>query len=170
MDQFRHTFPSSTIPPKMHMLEDHTMDWVRTRSVSFGLLGEQGPYTHALTVFREHAHQFQGEWKGWGTSWRNTSSASARRMLQQGHHLPKERSLCNKKSSKQKRSPLSTLPPIAIFVYYHPTVPIRHKPASPHPLLLTVLNYWLQAMFNFHAIFQRLVLFVKIHTKQVIVL
>ena len=26
----------------MHMLEDHAMDWVRARSVGFGLLGEQG--------------------------------------------------------------------------------------------------------------------------------
>jgi hypothetical protein len=42
MDLFRQTFPSATIPPKMHMLEDHTMEWVRARSVGFGLLGEQG--------------------------------------------------------------------------------------------------------------------------------
>ena len=42
MDLFRRTFPSATIPPKMHMLEDHTMEWVRARSVGFGLLGEQG--------------------------------------------------------------------------------------------------------------------------------
>ena len=26
----------------MYMLEDHTMDWVKARSVGFGLLGEQG--------------------------------------------------------------------------------------------------------------------------------
>ena len=42
MDLFRRTFPSASISPKMHMLEDHTMDWVRARNVGFGLLGEQG--------------------------------------------------------------------------------------------------------------------------------
>ena len=42
MDVFRRSFPSATIPPKMHMLEDHTMEWVRARNVGFGLLGEQG--------------------------------------------------------------------------------------------------------------------------------
>lgn len=42
MELFRSKFPSATIPPKMHMLEDHTMDWVRARNVGFGLLGEQG--------------------------------------------------------------------------------------------------------------------------------
>ena len=30
-DQFRRTFPSATIPPKMHMLEDHTINWVRAQ-------------------------------------------------------------------------------------------------------------------------------------------
>ena len=42
MDLFRRTFPSATIPPKMHMLEDQTLEWIRSRSVGFGLFGEQG--------------------------------------------------------------------------------------------------------------------------------
>ena len=42
---FRRSFPSATIPPKMHMLEDHTMKCVRARNVGFGLLGEQGAET-----------------------------------------------------------------------------------------------------------------------------
>ena len=42
MDLFGRTFPSATIPPKMHKLKDHTMEWIRSRSVGFGLLGEQG--------------------------------------------------------------------------------------------------------------------------------
>lgn len=51
MDVFQHTFPSATIPPKMHMLEDHTMEWVRVCNVGFGLLGNKvpSPYTHDLT-------------------------------------------------------------------------------------------------------------------------
>ena len=42
MKSFRSSFPSATIPPKMHMLEDHTVEWVRAHHIGFGLLGEQG--------------------------------------------------------------------------------------------------------------------------------
>ena len=42
MAVFRETFPSATVSPKMHMLEDHALEWVNARNVGFGLLGEQG--------------------------------------------------------------------------------------------------------------------------------
>ena len=42
MKDFRSSFPDSTIPVKMHMLEEHTVPWVRRTHVGFGLLGEQG--------------------------------------------------------------------------------------------------------------------------------
>ncbi|KAL5517066.1 hypothetical protein EMCRGX_G002534 [Ephydatia muelleri] len=40
MEDFRSSFPDSSIPVKMHMLEDHTVPWARKTHV--GLLGEQG--------------------------------------------------------------------------------------------------------------------------------
>ena len=39
---YRSTFPTAFVPPKMHMLEDHAVEWVKQRNVGFGLLGEQG--------------------------------------------------------------------------------------------------------------------------------
>ena len=42
MEDFRSSFPDSSIPVKMHMLEEHTVPWARKTHVGFGLLGEQG--------------------------------------------------------------------------------------------------------------------------------
>ena len=40
---FRATFPGENIPIKMHMLEDHAVDWIRSNQhIGFGLMGEQG--------------------------------------------------------------------------------------------------------------------------------
>ena len=39
---FWDTYPEATVPIKMHLLEDHTLQWVNTNHVGFGLLGEQG--------------------------------------------------------------------------------------------------------------------------------
>ena len=35
------TFPGENIPIKMHMLEDHAVDWIRS-NIGFGFMGEQG--------------------------------------------------------------------------------------------------------------------------------
>ncbi|KAL5468733.1 hypothetical protein EMCRGX_G029843 [Ephydatia muelleri] len=42
MELFRTNFPKGTIPIKMHMVEDHAVQWARSTHVGFGLLGEQG--------------------------------------------------------------------------------------------------------------------------------
>ncbi|KAL5517678.1 hypothetical protein EMCRGX_G003271 [Ephydatia muelleri] len=42
MDYFRTNFPNENISPKMHLLEDHTVEWVRRYNFGFGMLGEQG--------------------------------------------------------------------------------------------------------------------------------
>ena len=36
------TFPLATVLPKMHILEDHIVPWIRRRQVGFGFMGEQG--------------------------------------------------------------------------------------------------------------------------------
>ena len=42
MDYFRTNFPNENISPKMHLLEDHTVEWVIRYNFGFGMLGEQG--------------------------------------------------------------------------------------------------------------------------------
>ena len=42
MDYFRTNFLNENISPKMHLLEDHTVEWVRRYNFGFGMLGEQG--------------------------------------------------------------------------------------------------------------------------------
>ena len=39
---YRATFPSATVLPKMHMLEDHMIPWLKQWKVACGLMGEQG--------------------------------------------------------------------------------------------------------------------------------
>ncbi len=49
MAYYRKEFPHATVLPKMHMLEEHVLPWLRKWHVGFGLLGEQG-------VESVHAH------------------------------------------------------------------------------------------------------------------
>ena len=39
---YRNTYPEAKVPIKMHLLEDHAVQWANTYHVGFGLLGEQG--------------------------------------------------------------------------------------------------------------------------------
>ena len=42
METYRKEFPTATILPKMHILEDHVIPWLRKWHVGAGLMGEQG--------------------------------------------------------------------------------------------------------------------------------
>ena len=42
MSFYREKFPEATVLPKMHMLEEHVVPWLREWHVRFGLMGEQG--------------------------------------------------------------------------------------------------------------------------------
>ena len=42
MAYYRHNFPSASITPKLHLLEDHTVDQLQQFGVGFGMLNEQG--------------------------------------------------------------------------------------------------------------------------------
>lgn len=42
MNYYRETFPKQTVLPKMHMLEEHVVPWLRRWHIGFGLMGEQG--------------------------------------------------------------------------------------------------------------------------------
>ena len=41
LHEFRASFPDASITPKMHLLEDHTLEWVRNLHLGFGFLGER---------------------------------------------------------------------------------------------------------------------------------
>ena len=38
----RSTFPKASVLPKMHLLEDHMVDWLRKYHLAAGFMGEQG--------------------------------------------------------------------------------------------------------------------------------
>ena len=42
MHYYRSTFPHATVLPKMHILEEHVITWLKRWHVGFGLMGEQG--------------------------------------------------------------------------------------------------------------------------------
>ena len=42
MDFYRDSFPNATVLPKMHMLEDHMVPFLKKWRVGLGFLGEQG--------------------------------------------------------------------------------------------------------------------------------
>lgn len=42
MSFYRTTFPHASVTPKMHLLEDHMVVWLRKWKVGFGTMGEQG--------------------------------------------------------------------------------------------------------------------------------
>ena len=42
MKFYRTTFPTASITPKLHLLEDHMIDFLKCWRVGLGLLGEQG--------------------------------------------------------------------------------------------------------------------------------
>ena len=56
---FRISFPSSTIIPKMHILEDHTVTWLKRWHLGAGFMGEQGAESvHA------HVHKLEANYSG----------------------------------------------------------------------------------------------------------
>ena len=65
---FGHNFPKGTIPIKMHMVEDHAVQWARSTHVGFGILGEQGAESihakfnnlaRAYSAIKGKVHQFK---------------------------------------------------------------------------------------------------------------
>ena len=42
MEYYRTEWPNGTIPPKLHMLEDHATDFVEKWKTGFGMYGVQG--------------------------------------------------------------------------------------------------------------------------------
>ena len=56
---YRESFPRATVLPKMHMLEEHVVPWLRRWKVGFGIMGEQGAESiHAY--FNNLARTYKG--------------------------------------------------------------------------------------------------------------
>ena len=54
---YRANFPWATVLPKMHILEDHTIPWLRRHHVGAGLMGGQGAesiHAHLMRLKRIH--------------------------------------------------------------------------------------------------------------------
>ena len=55
---YRKNFSHATVLPKMHLLEDHVIPWVRRWRLGSGLMGEQGAESiHAHVMRLERVHQ-----------------------------------------------------------------------------------------------------------------
>ncbi len=58
MEYYRERFPSATVLPKMHILEEHVVPWIRRWRLASGLMGEQGAESiHAHIMKLERVHQ-----------------------------------------------------------------------------------------------------------------
>lgn len=58
MSFYRATFPHASVIPKMHMMEEHMVPWLRKHHLGFGTMGEQGAESiHASFngIERDHA-------------------------------------------------------------------------------------------------------------------
>lgn len=76
MAYYREKFPLASVLPKMHMLEEHVIPWLKRWHVGFGLLGEQG-------VESIHAH-----FNSYGRTFRSIPEEVARlRQLMKAHLL-----------------------------------------------------------------------------------
>lgn len=58
MAYYRATFLTATVLPKMHVLEDHTIPWLKRWHLGAGLMGEQGAESiHAHIMRLERIYQ-----------------------------------------------------------------------------------------------------------------
>ena len=62
MEYYRTEWPNGSIPPKLHMLEDHATDFVEKWKTGFGMYGEQGGESIHNYIFPDAAC-FKMSWK-----------------------------------------------------------------------------------------------------------
>ena len=57
MAYYQSQVPTATVTPKLHMLEEHVVPWIKKWGVGFGLLGEQGAESiHAYFNLLRHQY------------------------------------------------------------------------------------------------------------------
>ena len=57
LGHYRATFPEATVLPKMHILEDHVVPWMRRWHLGSGLMGEQG-----VESIHAHMHRLERQY------------------------------------------------------------------------------------------------------------
>ena len=57
LQHYRTTFPITWVTPKLHMMEDHVVDFVGEWGICIGMLGEQGAES-IHTVFNQLARTY----------------------------------------------------------------------------------------------------------------
>ena len=69
---YRAQFPWATVIPKLHVMEDHVIPWLRRFHVGAGLMGEQGAESiHARVMKLETFGVSRMIWIGSNTLWRS---------------------------------------------------------------------------------------------------
>ena len=59
LSHYRSSFPHATVLPKMHILEDHVIPWLKKWRVGAGLMGEQGAES-----LHSHLHKLERDYAG----------------------------------------------------------------------------------------------------------
>lgn len=57
MKFYRTTFPDATVLPKMHIMEDHAIEWLERWHLGAGIMGEQGAeslHAHLMRMDRNY--------------------------------------------------------------------------------------------------------------------
>ena len=63
LTHYRATIPNATVIPKLHMMEDHVVDFITEWRVGMGMLGEQGAESIHITfnqLTRTYANTMNG--------------------------------------------------------------------------------------------------------------
>ena len=54
LQYYRATFPKATFLPKMHILEDHVIPWLKRWRIGAGMMGAESIHAHLMRVERNH--------------------------------------------------------------------------------------------------------------------
>ena len=112
MAHFRATFPGENIPIKMHMLEDHAVDWIRSNQhIGFGLMGEQG----AESI---HA-RFNRLYQTYSTVSSTSHPVEKLKYIMKEHLLSISPTLITAKPPPSKRAKKIPITPISIFFIFY---------------------------------------------------
>ena len=92
MATYRSSFPHATILPKMHLLEDHVVPWLKRWHVGSGLMGEQG-----AEQIHAHIHHLEATYSNIPDPLRRLE------YIMHEHSLQTSPSLCSLQPPKPKR-------------------------------------------------------------------
>lgn len=105
---YRAKFPDATFLPKLHMLEDHVVPWVKKWRVGYGMMGEQGAESlHAQFNTTERAYNNMRD------------RVQRLKVVVETHHLKKRTSTMTPLSHRLKTRPLNSDTHYNMINYYN---------------------------------------------------